>query len=237
MVVDFRGSARYALIGQIQATEKTKTALEAWSPSILTPSDQEWDGDLLVKAARSFLADWKERKYGRLTSTLQVKNEKRIVDLAVGGGVFGEVGAPQPVRGVGDEPALHQVLVRRRQRGRPGGVCGGDRPRPARRRASAGPPVCGRTAGRDRAAARRAPAPRWSPATPGAPRRSSRPAPRRRSPATTAAGRATRNSPIGTPPAPGRSPRRRCRPRRAPPTGRNPIVGARSPGRSTPRPA
>jgi hypothetical protein len=72
------------LVGQIQATEKTKTAVEAWSPSILTPSDQGWDGDLLVQAVRSFFVDWMERKYGKFASTLQVKTEKRIGKSAPG---------------------------------------------------------------------------------------------------------------------------------------------------------
>jgi hypothetical protein len=41
------------------------------------------------------------------------------VDLALGGGVLGDVGDPQPVRGVGDEPALHQVGVHGRRRAGP----------------------------------------------------------------------------------------------------------------------
>lgn len=36
------------------------------------------------------------------------------IDLALSGGVLGGVGAPQPVRAVGDEPALKQVVVRGR---------------------------------------------------------------------------------------------------------------------------
>lgn len=41
------------------------------------------------------------------------------VHLPLTGGVLGDVGAPQPVRGISGEPALHQVLVHRRQRSRP----------------------------------------------------------------------------------------------------------------------
>jgi hypothetical protein len=36
------------------------------------------------------------------------------VEGAVAGGVLGDVGAPQPVGGVGDEPTVHQVVVDRR---------------------------------------------------------------------------------------------------------------------------
>jgi len=38
------------------------------------------------------------------------------VDLPFTGGVLGDVGAPNPVRALGNEPAAHQVLVHRRGR-------------------------------------------------------------------------------------------------------------------------
>ncbi len=38
------------------------------------------------------------------------------VDLALGGGVLGDVGDPQPIGTFGDESALHQVLMHRRRR-------------------------------------------------------------------------------------------------------------------------
>ena len=41
------------------------------------------------------------------------------VDLALAGGVFGNVGDPQSIRCVGDEPALHQVLMNGRGRSGP----------------------------------------------------------------------------------------------------------------------
>ena len=40
------------------------------------------------------------------------------VDLALAGGVLGDVGDPQPVGALGDEAALHQILVHRRRRTR-----------------------------------------------------------------------------------------------------------------------
>jgi hypothetical protein len=39
--------------------------------------------------------------------------DRAAVDLPGPGGVLGDVGAPQPVRPIGDELALHQVLMDR----------------------------------------------------------------------------------------------------------------------------
>ena len=41
--------------------------------------------------------------------------DRGAVDRAFGGVVFGDVGAPQPVRAVGDEPSADQVFVRCRR--------------------------------------------------------------------------------------------------------------------------
>jgi hypothetical protein len=42
--------------------------------------------------------------------------DRGAVDLALGGGVLGDVGDPQPIRRIGDKPALHQIVVHRRRR-------------------------------------------------------------------------------------------------------------------------
>ena len=44
--------------------------------------------------------------------------DRGAVDLALGGGVFGDVGDPQPVGCVGEEAALHQIVVHGRCRSR-----------------------------------------------------------------------------------------------------------------------
>ena len=79
------------------------------------------------------------------------------VDPALAGAVLGDVGDPEPVRGVGDEPALHQVRA-----GRLGAAAcappAAVHPGEAGGSASAVPPAAARPAVPGRAAVRRAPA-------------------------------------------------------------------------------
>ena len=163
--------------------------------------------------------------------------DRAAVDLPGSGGVLGDVGAPQQVRAGGDEPALHQVLVDRRSRPVPALVPVAD-PAPAERSAAAGRPVCGRPGPAARAAARHAPAGRRrSSGSRGGCRRWCWPDRRPRGPGPRVAGYATRSSPIARPSRPGRPPRRRTRRSASSWTSRNPILGARSPGRSRRWPA
>ncbi len=84
-------------------------------------------------------------------------DDRGAVHLPLGGGVFGDVGAPQPVRAVGDEPPADQVLVGGGQRP----VSAGGTPRPARPWPSTGRSACARrpprhpTAGRHGSAGHR----------------------------------------------------------------------------------
>ncbi len=63
------------------------------------------------------------------------------VHLPLGGPVFGDVGAPQPVRAVGHEPAPEEILVRCRQRPGPGAFAVVTDPGQAGRRHQPGDPL------------------------------------------------------------------------------------------------